>query len=444
MWYYVNHDEAAEESFDLERFLAAQERDYALALAEIRSGKKNSHWIWYIFPQLTELGFSETARYYGIPGLEEAKAYYAHPVLRARLLEISGALLELDSSDAFEVMGYPDILKLSSCMTLFAIVSAPHNDLFLQVLDKFYGGRPDINTLRIIFKPDYFSDDPESHIDIHPCVRTVMQPDGSRIVVQKQPIEDWDGTLGELIVGQIRYAWTGEQITEVSKSYTKIGHRARIEVDGDGKRFYEDQPIIIGDSEVFMTVKKITHNAEGSLESMCVLDFDEQGQQIGYKELSFCDDIIVNRLFWHTDETGTRTLTVHNSDGYWSKRVAQPFTFPNGVSDYLILSWEEHKLTGETESKAYIFDAEGKEIGYTQSVVIPDGRRTESTVKSIHLPSSEHPGLDITQSVVLCIVEYDADGYKRSMTTYEHTEDYQKVIGHVRTEYDKNGTEIVF
>ena len=98
MWYYVNHDEAAEESFDLERFLAAQERDYALALAEIRSGKKNSHWIWYIFPQLTELGFSETARYYGIPGLEEAKAYYAHPVLRARLLEISGALLELDLS----------------------------------------------------------------------------------------------------------------------------------------------------------------------------------------------------------------------------------------------------------------------------------------------------------------------------------------------------------
>lgn len=441
MWYYVNHDEATEENFDLERFLAAQERDYVLALAEIRSGKKKSHWIWYIFPQLTELGFSETAHYYGIPGLPEAKTYYAHPVLRARLLEITGALLELNSSDAFQIMGL-DVLKLSSCMTLFAIVSAPHNDLFLQVLDKFYGGRPDVNTLRIIFKPDYFSDDPGFHIDTLPCTRTIMEPDGSRIVVQKQPIQDWDGTLGELIVGQIRYTWTGEQITEVSESYTKIGYRTRIEFDGDGKRFYEDQRI--GDSE-FITVKKISHNADGKLRSMHVVDFDE-GHQVGYKELKFSDDnnIIVTRTFWHADESGTRTLTVHNSDGSWSKRVAQPFTYPSGVTDFRIMSWEDHNASGETESKAYIFDAEGKEIGYTQSVVIPDGRRTESTVKSIHLPSSEHPGLDITQSVVLCIVEYDADGYKRSMTTYEYTEDYQKVIGHVRTEYDKNGTEIVF
>ena len=136
-------------NYDLSRFLKAQGRDYETALAEIRSGRKRSHWIWYIFPQLKGLGFSTLSYHYGIDDIGEAKAYMEDAVLRERLLEISGALLTLSSSDATAVMGFPDDLKLRSCMTLFR-EAAPEETVFQHVLDKFFGGRGDEITLRLL------------------------------------------------------------------------------------------------------------------------------------------------------------------------------------------------------------------------------------------------------------------------------------------------------
>ena len=133
----------------LDKYVSAQARDYDDALREIRSGRKRSHWIWYIFPQLDGLGYSPTAQYYGIRDLEQAKDYMAHPVLGPRLVEISEALLALPSSDPGAVMGYPDDLKLCSCMTLFEL-AAPDQPVFGKVLDKFYGGRRDPLTLRLL------------------------------------------------------------------------------------------------------------------------------------------------------------------------------------------------------------------------------------------------------------------------------------------------------
>ncbi len=132
----------------LDRFLTAQERSYDAALSEIKNGHKRSHWMWYIFPQIAGLGMSSTAQYYSIADIEEAKEYIDHPVLGARLFEISRALLTLDSSDATAVMGYPDDLKLRSSMTLFAQVS--EDPVFNAVIDKFYSGRPDTRTLHIL------------------------------------------------------------------------------------------------------------------------------------------------------------------------------------------------------------------------------------------------------------------------------------------------------
>lgn len=132
----------------LDRFLTAQERSYDTALSEIKNGRKRSHWMWYTFPQIAGLGMSSTAQYYSIADIEEAREYITHPVLGARLLEISRALLTLDSSDATAVMGYPDDLKLRSSMTLFAQVS--EDPVFNAVIDKFYGGRPDTRTLHIL------------------------------------------------------------------------------------------------------------------------------------------------------------------------------------------------------------------------------------------------------------------------------------------------------
>lgn len=133
----------------LDRFLDALRGDYAAALAEVRRGRKTSHWMWYIFPQIAGLGQSSTARYYSIRDLEEAREYYAHPVLGQRLREISGALLDLRGSDPVAVFGGIDSMKLKSSMTLFA-VAAPDDPLFQQVLDKYYGGEQDALTLRIL------------------------------------------------------------------------------------------------------------------------------------------------------------------------------------------------------------------------------------------------------------------------------------------------------
>ncbi|RHB42105.1 DUF1810 domain-containing protein [Enterocloster aldenensis] len=133
---------------ELERFLVAQENIYPYALSEMKDGHKRSHWIWFIFPQIHGLGHSEKARYFAISDIEEAKAYMAHPILSKRLIEISNALLSVHTNNAREVMGYPDDLKLKSCMTLFSIISV--NPIFQQVLDKFFNGERDEQTILII------------------------------------------------------------------------------------------------------------------------------------------------------------------------------------------------------------------------------------------------------------------------------------------------------
>lgn len=133
----------------LRRFLDAQEESYERALGEIRAGRKQTHWMWYIFPQIAGLGSSAAAGYYAIRDLKEAKDYLAHPVLRGRLVESCEALLGLPDSNPSRVMGYPDDLKLRSSMTLFA-AAEPENQVFQRVLDQFYGGRPDGRTLEIL------------------------------------------------------------------------------------------------------------------------------------------------------------------------------------------------------------------------------------------------------------------------------------------------------
>ncbi len=134
---------------NLTRFLDAQAGSYPAALAEIRNGRKRSHWMWFIFPQIQGLGLSETARFYALHDQHEAAEYARHPVLGARLVEISTALLGVKSSDASAIMGSPDDVKLKSSMTLFAALPAA-NPVFRAVLAKFFGGAHDERTLRLI------------------------------------------------------------------------------------------------------------------------------------------------------------------------------------------------------------------------------------------------------------------------------------------------------
>ncbi len=136
-------------NYNLDRFKTAQDTDYKTALSEIRNGRKVSHWMWYIFPQMKQLGYSPTAQYYGIGSLDEAKSYIADDTLRQHLVEISEALLALESDNASQIMGYPDDMKLKSCMTLF-MLAAPEISVFQAVLDKFYGGEPDKKTIELI------------------------------------------------------------------------------------------------------------------------------------------------------------------------------------------------------------------------------------------------------------------------------------------------------
>lgn len=134
---------------DLERFLIAQQTYYRTALQEIKSGQKRSHWMWFIFPQIAGLGYSETARCYAIKNMDEAKAYMEDYTLGTNLIEISEALLEVKSNDAAEVMGWPDNLKLKSSMTLFALAK-PECEVFQEVLDKFFRGERDQKTVEIL------------------------------------------------------------------------------------------------------------------------------------------------------------------------------------------------------------------------------------------------------------------------------------------------------
>ena len=137
-------------NYDLQRFHKAQKFDYPVALGEIKNGRKESHWMWYIFPQLKELGYSSTAKYYGLTK-DEAKAYLKDEILKSHLIEISNALLELKSNNATEIFGYPDDLKLKSSMTLFSEI-APEIEVFNKVLEKFFSGKKDDKTLELLEK----------------------------------------------------------------------------------------------------------------------------------------------------------------------------------------------------------------------------------------------------------------------------------------------------
>ncbi len=135
--------------YDLQRFVDAQAPVYARVCAELRAGAKTSHWMWFIFPQLKELGQSATARHFGIASLAEAEAYWAHPLLGPRLRECSGLVLAVDGRTAFQIFGPPDDLKFRSSMTLFER-AAPQEPLFGRALDKYYGGERDPRTLALL------------------------------------------------------------------------------------------------------------------------------------------------------------------------------------------------------------------------------------------------------------------------------------------------------
>ncbi|MDE3132644.1 MAG: DUF1810 domain-containing protein [Acidobacteriota bacterium] len=141
----------ADTDFNLQRFVDAQERGgaYERALSELRGGRKQGHWIWFVFPQLAGLGSSETARFFALAGLDEATAYLAHALLGPRMVACSEALLALPGSDPVAVLGEIDALKLRSSMTLFARVAGA-DPVFKRVLGRFYGGDADQATERLL------------------------------------------------------------------------------------------------------------------------------------------------------------------------------------------------------------------------------------------------------------------------------------------------------
>lgn len=145
----VRKDISMKNEYDLNRFIEAQDRSYHYALQEIKNGKKLTHWIWFVFPQLKDLGRSRLSLYFGIENLEEAKLYLAHPVLGARLREICEALLTLDSVTAEELFGEIDALKVCSSMTLFAEIEG-YDSIFGKIINKYYSGNKDVVTVAIL------------------------------------------------------------------------------------------------------------------------------------------------------------------------------------------------------------------------------------------------------------------------------------------------------
>ena len=139
----------SDDPYDLTRFVRAQENDYEHALSEIRSGRKRTHWMWYIFPQIDGLAFSSTAKHYSIKSLAEAKAYLDHPILGPRLLECAESVVRVEGRSATEIFGSPDDLKLRSCATLFACV-APQETVLDRLLRKYYRGERDGKTLHLL------------------------------------------------------------------------------------------------------------------------------------------------------------------------------------------------------------------------------------------------------------------------------------------------------
>jgi uncharacterized protein (DUF1810 family) len=137
----------ADDAHDLQRFVLAQDPVHAAVLAELRAGRKRTHWMWFVFPQCAGLGTSEASRHYAIRSLAEARAYLGHPLLGPRLVECCDVLLAMEGKDATAILGTPDDLKLRSCATLFARVSPP-DSVYGRILDRFFEGVPDERTMR--------------------------------------------------------------------------------------------------------------------------------------------------------------------------------------------------------------------------------------------------------------------------------------------------------
>ncbi|MCK9396655.1 MAG: DUF1810 domain-containing protein [Methylobacter sp.] len=143
-------DTVGRSPFDLSRFTNAQENIYDSVLAELRSGRKRTHWMWYVFPQIDGLGHSATSKRYAIKSIEEARQYLNHPVLGKRLLECAEAVFTLEGRSISEIFGYPDNLKLKSSMTLFAYVATPSCSVFTRILDKYFNSEQDALTLQLL------------------------------------------------------------------------------------------------------------------------------------------------------------------------------------------------------------------------------------------------------------------------------------------------------
>lgn len=139
----------SDDRFDLKRFVTAQEPVYAQVCAELHAGRKQTHWMWFIFPQLCGLGHSLSAQHFAITGIEEARAYLGHPVLGARLRECTRLVNAIEGSSVEAIFGYPDDLKFGSSMTLFA-KAAPEEDGFQQALNRYFDGQCDPRTLELL------------------------------------------------------------------------------------------------------------------------------------------------------------------------------------------------------------------------------------------------------------------------------------------------------
>lgn len=139
-----------DDPFDLQRFVKAQDPVFATVLDELRAGHKRSHWMWFVFPQLRDLGRSPTAQFYGVASLDEARAYLAHPILGPRLTQATEVVLAVQGRTLHEIFGSPDDLKFRSSMTLFARAAAEDDNLYRKALDRCCGGQPDAATLKLL------------------------------------------------------------------------------------------------------------------------------------------------------------------------------------------------------------------------------------------------------------------------------------------------------
>ena len=140
----------ATDPFDLERFVTAQVPIFPTVVAELKAGRKCTHWMWFVFPQLRGLGHSSMATFYGIVSLNEARAYLAHPLLGTNLELFTRTVLEIQNSSLHEIFGSPDDMKFQSCMTLFASAAADPDSVFYRALDRWCDGAPDPQTLKLL------------------------------------------------------------------------------------------------------------------------------------------------------------------------------------------------------------------------------------------------------------------------------------------------------